>query len=88
MTFKYIPCFNFYLCYISITACAVIFEEIVMVFNSQEKVLVSRAIDTERARMKRSINAAPNQAIKEILSGELALLDSLAGRVSVEPVKG
>lgn len=50
-------------------------------FNASERDLLVRAVVTEMARVKRSVNATTNQSIKEILNSEVLLLNSLEGRL-------
>ena len=56
-------------------------------FNAAERDLIVRSIVTEVARVKRAINAATNQSIKEILQAEVVTLNSLEGRISVMEVE-
>lgn len=58
-----------------------------MVFTKRDKELVQRSIQTEAARVRRSMNAASNQSIREILQGELGELQALEGRVVQEVAK-
>lgn len=58
-----------------------------MVITKEDKQLLLSALVTEQARLKRSINVSPNQAIKEILGVELANSLALTGRLTNEVCK-
>ena len=58
-----------------------------MILSAADKLLLISALDTEAARLKRASNAASNPSIKDILGGQLAEVNSLAGRVHNEPAK-
>lgn len=58
-----------------------------MVLSKADKTLLLMCIQTEAARLKRAINASPNQAIRELLDADLGNLRGLEGRVIQEPVK-
>lgn len=60
------------------------FLEIVMVLSREDKMMLQRSIQTEIARVRRSMKAAANPSIAEILQNEIGLLQALEGRVFQE----
>lgn len=56
-----------------------------MNLTAKDKELLVSALETETAKVKRAINAASNQSIKEILGAQVSDLQSLVGRVYNEP---
>ena len=58
-----------------------------MNLSKEDKEYLSRALETEKSRVKRSMNAAANLSIKEILQKEFADLEVLSGRVYNEVAK-
>lgn len=58
-----------------------------MELTVSDKQLLLQALNTEASRLKRGVNTACNQSIKEILQNQLFDLQDLTGRVSKEPPK-
>lgn len=58
-----------------------------MVLNAFEKSILLTALETEQARLKRSINAEKSQPIREIHSQTLGAVTALHGRVYNEVPK-
>lgn len=58
-----------------------------MQLAKDDKKLLLESLETETARVKRAVNAATNQSIKEILSAHQQALQALYGRVSQEVAK-
>lgn len=79
--------FVFLLFILSLRCLTVITLGVVMVINAAEKSLLLTALETEQARLKRSINAEKSQAIREIHSKTLGDVTALHGRVYNEVVK-
>lgn len=52
-----------------------------MSFTKKDRELLSSAFTTECARVKRAMNTASNQSIKEIYQADLHSLSELEGRI-------
>lgn len=76
----------FFLLYYSVTAMLPGRLGEIMKLSSTDKVLLSNALNTEIARVKRAANTQCSVAIKEILGQEMQALLALQGRVHNEPV--
>lgn len=61
--------------------------EFIMNLNARDKEILSSALETEIARIRRAINSEKSMAIREIHYATLADVQAIAGRVSNEVVK-
>ena len=58
-----------------------------MVLTKEDKGFLTRALETELARLNRAAKAASNPSIREILGSEIQSVQALAGRIFNEVAK-
>lgn len=58
-----------------------------MVLSKEDKEILSRALETEIARITRAAKAASNPSIRDLLAADVTKAQALAGRVFNEVAK-